>query len=318
MEAGTKTEPVLPSPGEFWAYRKHDDAASEQVHILNVLRDKYKVRVEIEFVDGANAGKAQTVSGSRLPVPWRDVDAYDRLMANWQRLETETVDEVEEFACDVVYERLIPEDIAEVFTGGRAKNGLEVKDIPALEVLMGRPISDVQERNAWFNLNDILILSPTGGLDVAAAVCQESPDPILDYLMAEETKIRHYCKHGRESEGRRGQEDRSTSPEWEYHYYLKYTKPVHELLRQLCGYRAVTAHERLVAAEAETRRLDLLLTHAIDVLRGSDKRMFAAHLEEEHERERILPHRVRPVPDRPLDPSEIPVIKVSTRRRWGW
>lgn len=73
----------------------------------------------------------------------------------------------------------------------------------------------------------------------------------------------------------------------------------------------------LVAAEAETRPLDLLPAHAIDVLRDSNKSMFAAHLEEEHERERIRPHRVRPVPDRPFEPWEIPVVEVPTRRRWG-
>ncbi|MHA7271197.1 hypothetical protein [Arthrobacter sp. HLT1-20] len=318
MEADTKTEQFIPKPGELWAYRKRDDAPSEQVLIINVVRDKHKVRVEIKFVDGANAGQIQSVSGSRLPILWRDVEAYDCLMANWQRLDAEGIDEVEEFACDVVYERLIPSGIAEVFTGGRAKNGLEAKDISALEVLMGRPMSDMKGRNAWFELDAILILSPTGGLDVAAAACEENPDPILEYVMAEEAKVRHYCKHGRKDEGRRGQEDRSTSPEWEYHYYLKDIQPVHELLRQWCGHRSVTAHERLVAAEAETRRLDLLLSHAIDVLRDSNKSMFAAHLEEEHERERILPHRVRAVPDRPLEQSEIPVIRVPTRRRWGW
>lgn len=318
MEIGTKAEQLRPKPGELWVYRKRDDALSEQVLIINVVRDKHKVRVDVEFVDGANAGQTQSVSGNRLPVLWRDVEAYDRLMASWQLLEAETIDEVEEIACDVVYERLVPSEIAEVFTGGRAKNGLEVKDIPALELLMGCSISEVKAHNAWFDLNDTLILSPTGGLDVAAIVSQENPDPVLEYVMAEEAKLREYCKNGRTHEGSRGQDDRSTSPEWEYHYYLKHIKPVHELLRQLCGYRAVSAHERLVAAEAEARRLDLLLAHAIDVLRGSDKSISATHLEEEHERKRILPHRVRPVPDRPLEPWEIPVVEVPTRRRWGW
>lgn len=318
IDAGTKAKQPFPNPSELWVYRKRDDALSEQVLIVNVVRDKHKVRAEIDFVDGTNAGRSQIVSGSRLCVPWRDVEAYDQLMANWQRLEAETIDEIEEFACDVVYAGLIPDAVAEVFTGGRVRNGLEVKDIPALELLMGRPISNVKERNACSENDGALNLSSTGGLDVAAAVCKENPDPILEYVMTEEAKSRHYCNNGRKDEGRRGQEDRSTSPEWEYYYYLKYIKPVHELLRQWCGYRAVTAHERLVAAEAEARRLDLLLARAIDVLRDSNKHMFAAHLEEEHERERILPHRVRAVPDRPLEPSEVPVIKVPSRRRWGW
>lgn len=202
MEADSRSEPRIPQPGELWAYRKRDDAPSDQVLINNVVRDKQKVWVEIEFANGVNVGQKQSVSGNRLSVLWRDVEAYDLLMANWQRIEAEPIDEVGEFVCDVVYEHLIPSEVAEVFTGARAKNGLEVKDIAALEQLMGCPIIDVKVRNAWFDLDADLILSPTGGLDVAAAVCQENPDPILEYLMAEETKIRHDCKHGREDDGR--------------------------------------------------------------------------------------------------------------------
>ena len=33
--------------------------------------------------------------------------------------------------------------------------------------------------------------------------------------------------------------------------YLKYAKPLHELLREWCGHRAVGLQERLGAAEAE-------------------------------------------------------------------
>lgn len=61
------TEQLLPEPGELWAYRKRDDAPSEQVLVLRVTQDKRKVRIEFEFVDGVNAGQTQSVSGSRLP-----------------------------------------------------------------------------------------------------------------------------------------------------------------------------------------------------------------------------------------------------------
>ena len=74
MKIGTKAEQVLPRPGELWVYRKRDDALSEQVRTINVVRDKHKVRVDIEFIDGTSAGRSQTVSGSRLCVLWGDVD----------------------------------------------------------------------------------------------------------------------------------------------------------------------------------------------------------------------------------------------------
>lgn len=88
---------------DHWVYRLRDDAPSEQVLILDVSRDKRKIRAEIEFVDGVGVGQKQSVPGNRLRVPWADVDTFDLLMANWLRLEDEHIDEVEEYASDVVY-----------------------------------------------------------------------------------------------------------------------------------------------------------------------------------------------------------------------
>lgn len=136
--------------------------------------------------------------------------------------------------------------------------------------------------------------------------------------MTEEAEIRELCKRGRKRKGSLHGEIVESTPEWEYQYYLEHTKLVHELLRQWCGYRAVSAHERLAAAESEVRRLDLLLTQTIDSLRASNKPLLAQYFEEEQERERILPHRVRAVPNRPLEISEMPIVKVPARRRWGW
>jgi hypothetical protein len=45
--------------------------------------------------------------------------------------------------------------------------------------------------------------------------------------------------------------------------------------------------------------------------------MFAKSMEEEHERDRITAATVRPVVERPLEPSEIPVHYMQRRRRWG-
>ncbi|MEW1812517.1 hypothetical protein AB0284_17650 [Pseudarthrobacter phenanthrenivorans] len=110
-------------------------------------------------------------------------------------------------------------------------------------------------------------------------------------------------------------EETATSPEFEYDYYLCWQQPVHEILRQWCGYRAVTAHERLLAAEAEVKRLDILLAEAVDRLRRMDEGA-AEMIEREHEEERITAYAIRPVPQRPLKPHEIPRIEVPARRGW--
>ena len=100
--------------------------------------------------------------------------------------------------------------------------------------------------------------------------------------------------------------------------YIKQHRPVHEIIRQWCGYRAVAFQERLTAAEAENRRLDILVARAIDALKEADKTILAEALETEHERERITPERARPVVERPLSPHEMPVRYVTQPRRWGY
>lgn len=66
------------------------------------------------------------------------------------------------------------------------------------------------------------------------------------------------------------------------------------------------------------RRLDILVARLIDDVRERGGAIFAAVMEEEHNKERITPEKVRPVPHRPLSPHEIAVREVPVRRRWGY
>ncbi|MBF6063277.1 hypothetical protein IU500_17480 [Nocardia terpenica] len=72
-----------------------------------------------------------------------------------------------------------------------------------------------------------------------------------------------------------------------------------------------------MAAEAEVRRFDLLVARLIDIVKEHNS-LLAETLEGEHEEERITPATVRPVIDRPLKPSEIPVRYIRTRQRRWW
>ena len=40
----------------------------------------------------------ENVPGTRLPRPWSEVAGYDELMANWQRLDHDVLDETEDWA----------------------------------------------------------------------------------------------------------------------------------------------------------------------------------------------------------------------------
>ncbi len=76
-----------------------------------------------------------------------------------------------------------------------------------------------------------------------------------------------------------------------------------------------------MSAEPAVNRLDILLAWSVDYLAWSvdyirrSNESTAAAIESEHEKDRITPYNIRPVPQRPLA-HELPVIEVPRRRRW--
>jgi hypothetical protein len=97
------------------------------------------------------------------------------------------------------------------------------------------PVEEILAKVQRFAIDDATIVSPTGAVIIAEAACRAHSQ---------------------------------TSPEWEHQWCREHVRPEHELPRQWCGHRAVAAHQRLTAAEAENHRLDLLvvqLTKALDL-----------------------------------------------------
>lgn len=304
-----------PSIGEYWVYRKSDNAPSQRVEVLSVTEQGRKQRAEIKFVDVSD--RVETVPLSRLRTPWSNVQSFDESMANWEKLAAVKLHDVEESALEEVFEALFPETIATIFDG-RVDYVVSIHDTAAFEDVVGCSIADISRQCFSCSEGGTLLLCRNGALISAELACRRNPQPILDVVFAEEAEAREACKHGRNRDyGRRANGSDRTSPYWEWDWYLKYTRPRLELLRQWCGFRAVTADERRRAAEEEARRLDLLLTRAIDALKDHHE-LLANVLKEEHESERITPERVRPQIDRPLRPDEMPVreIKVRSRRWW--
>jgi hypothetical protein len=302
--------------GDEWIYRAKAFSPSERVKILGIEKRKQTTRVDIEFLDGKQAGLRDNVPATRLHGPWSTVTAYDELMANWLRLGGSDLDDTEESAVGEVFGALIPEGVA-TYYDSFVRNGATVRDREALEGLMHRPMSDVLDHVEWFEHDDVVELSAEGTLLIAEYVCAANPPPILERVMAEEAERREYCKRGREYDAVDGSGKQTSSPEWEYEWYRKRYRPIHELLRGWCGHRSVTFVERLVAAEAEARRLDILIATLIDTLKQHNA-IHTDGYEREHNEERITPESIRPVVDRPLAPWEIPVIKVPVRRGRWW
>jgi hypothetical protein len=143
------------------------------------------------------------------------------------------------------------------------------------------PVEKILAKVQRFATDDATIVSPTGAVIIAEADCRAHSQ---------------------------------TSPEWEHQWCREHVRPEHELPRQWCGHRAVAAHQRLTAAEAENHRLDLLvvqLTKALDL--ASEPREPSSSLKNTNATGST--DLVRPVVDRPLHWSQMPVREVQVYRR---
>lgn len=288
--------------GAEWIYRAKIYGASERVRILGIEERKHTTRADIEYLDGKRAGKQENVPGSRLHGPWSGVAQFNEQMANWERIDGGRLDSVEESAVLDVFQLLIPGDVAIYYDSTRY--GTTILDRHAVEELLKRPLTYVLERAEWFERGSVVELSAEGTLLIAEFACAANSFVVLEHVMSKEAEIRRNCKRGRDVDN--PFEKGFSPPEREYEIYRRFDRPVHELLRNWCGHRAVSTSERLLAAEAEVRRLDILVTKSIDVVREHDPNR-ADWLDQEHDDERIRPEAIRPVIDRPLEPQEIPV-----------
>ncbi len=300
--------------GDEWVYRVRDMAPSERVRIAALERTKTKTRASVEFLDGDRAGLLEDVPASRLRCPWAEVERYDARMANWQRLAAFELTETEQMAMLTVFDLLVPSDIASTGSG-YVRDGTHIEDVAGLERITGRALQTFVNSVASFQDDEGWWLSAEGSLLIAEAACRVDPMPVLEWVTAEERRCREACKRGKPKKDLNG-EKYTSSPQWEYEFYLKYDRPVHELLRQWCGHRAVSFQERLEAAQAEVQRLDELIARAADTFRANKLEHHASWLDQEHEGQRITPYTIRPAVERPRDRREIPVHVVYKKGWW--
>lgn len=304
---------IAAQPGEYWVYRLRDSSPSERVLVDDVVSTKTKVRVTVTFDDG----RQESVPGGRLRAPWADVESYDREQLAWEQISEENdLDDVERHCAQRVFELLVPATVAEV--GWRpVQDTTDIADVDTLSEMLDVDMQLYVEQYASLSTKETLILSPLATVAIAERLCRINPAPVLDAVLDDEQRSWHKCKYGSQTDPFFEGDDGERSPEWEYAWYLRYTRPRHELLRQWCGYRAVTSHERLKAAEAENHRLELLLEDAYLTLERHMPKEAVDMLRFANAKERITPYTVRPRPDRPLSPTEIPQrVVYRTRRRW--
>ena len=301
--------------GEHWAYRLRDSAPSEHVLVINTVRVKNAVRIVIEFVDGHKAGTREHVPKNRLRVPWSEVAGFDERMANWERIAEDRLDDVERDAVGRIFGVLIPEGVAEP-DWTSIDYATTVHDRVALAQITKLSMDELAQSVASFELDGDLVLSPKGTVLIAQAACSHNPIPVLAMVDEWEQEVRDKVKRGSEHTNYMDNTKYQSTPEWEYRWYRMYDRPRIELVRQWCGHRAISFHERLVAAEAENNRLDALVARLIDALKKKGDNMSADSFETEHEKYRITPEQARTIIDRPLEPWEMLVQYMPAKRRW--
>jgi hypothetical protein len=156
----------------------------------------------------------------------------------------------------------------------------------SLEAIIGITHDELLHDLAWFMLGNHILTSRQVTLRMAELACKRVPTVILDWVIDEgEEKLRHLTKRAGTIGLSNTDGDRPTSPAWEWHWYREHHRPKHELLRQWCGHRAITFHERLLATEAEVQRLDVVIARLIDefkVVEPTDVN-FAQRVEDEIE-----------------------------------
>lgn len=308
--------PGMPEVGEELIYRLRDYAVSERVRVASIDTRKKTPRYVVEFLNGEKAGTQENVPAARLHGSWADVAAYDELMANWERIDQAELTDTEQSAVGQVFDLLIPREVA-AWEWSPVRYATRIHDRGTLKSIVGVTVEDLLAQTEGFDLDGDVMLSPHGTLMIAEYACRVRPMPVLDWVLEEEKEYREKSKNGRPAVSY-DKHAYTTSPEWEYQMYLEYGRPLHELLRSWCGQRAATLQERLGAAEAENRRLDELIARLFEELKRLGHAQAVSYLARTYEDDRITPANYRPVVDRPLKPSEIPVHYVKAPRRWGY
>jgi hypothetical protein len=226
-------------------------------------------------------------------------ETFDKYMAGLERLwaDDDTTD-LETSAVDDVYRLLLLKDVGEM-AWKPGHHATRIHDRSGLQELITADLVNLLAPFEQLEDDGDLLVSPNASSAIAEALCRGHPAQIVNWVLEEEEEHRRsWTKRGKPA-GVDG-EKRSTSAEWEWLMNGETYRPIYELLRSWAGHRAVTAHERRVAAEAELHRLEVFAEELIDALRK-----FRPHwsdtFEERMRQDRIGPETIRPLVERPLD-----------------
>lgn len=303
-----------PTVGDEYAYRRRDDSPSEQVRIVELGPPKQHRRIVIEHLDGERAGETEDVPVRRLKVPWSDVERYDRHQEVFARFDAIECEIGEESAVQAVFRVLIPSRVAD-FGSAPVYFSTTIRLTDALTAITGVDTAEILDRFESVDFDGGIVVSGMATLCICELACRTNPMPVLDDLRERETTAMIRSKNGHKDrrQGLKGGE--SFTPYDDHEHYLTFQRPEFELLRQWCGNRAVSFQERMIAAEQECHRLELIVVDAlrrIHELEGESRQFLA--IRDDYSLRRITPESVRPIVERPLRYGDCPPPPGSNRR----
>lgn len=304
-----------PSVGDEYVYRLRDESPSERVRIVELGPPKQHRRIVIEYLEGERVGEIEDVPIRRLKAPWSEVERYNRDAEVWTRFCAFDYEPGEELAVRNVMRILIPETVARSDITP-ADFTTTIVDEPELSKLLGIPSGQLLENVESVVVDGLPIVSGMTSLYICEMACRKNPMPVLDDLRERETEAMIRSKDGHNEPYRGGKKPRVSYTSYEDHeHYLRSLRPEFELIRQWCGNRAVSFQERMIAAEQECHRLEMVVVDAlrrIHELEGESCQFLA--IRDDYSLRRTTPESVRPIVERPLRYDDCPPPPGSNQR----
>ena len=258
-----------PSPGEAWAYRARQADPLVEVVVMKI-GSRRPIRVLVRFVDPSFEGLEEWVPPARLKVPWAEVEAFEAKERRWAAVLAlfGEDNEREADAAGIVFERLIPEEVARVWDY-HADGVVAIDDVAALVQLLEFDPVELHDPVSFVEDGHLIVPWPvTRRIAIRAAGL--TPDPIMQYVEHEEADARHEATYGRVYRQRGG--PMHIEPEICISIDEEHGAPVRGLLRSWCGAEAVDRWDELRELRLEVLRLGELVQAAADELRRHDAR----------------------------------------------
>ena len=258
--------------GESWAYRARSQDPMVEVRVLRIGTNR-PPRVLVRFVDDSFEGKEEWVPPARLKVLWTGVEELRAREQRWEAVSADGPgrDSAEYWAAGLVFERLVPVEVADVGYNDTA-GVTTIHDTGRLAELLDVDPSELESSPLAFREGDTLVVPWATTELIVQAAARRDPEPVLRHVDAEEAAYRHKTIHGEEFQFARGEPPRHIEADW---FIQQLDEPLHrpcwQLLRAWCGQDATDRHDELVELRHEVARIGRLAEQAIALLRDAGR-----------------------------------------------